>query len=150
MKKFWRIICGIAAALFCLCICYSIAEKGLIMPFMGKLEFKCFGNIITGSQLIYALCATGFWLALLAIFSKKPLYLLAAPALFLAGAFIVFYLIPVVESQLPAKILFSGQASFYSVLATIGLTLIMFILGIAGLTVGILMPLTLIVSSFQK
>jgi len=150
MTKFWRIICGIAAALFCLCLCYAIAEKGLVMPFIGKLEFKCFGNAITGNQVICALCATAFWPAALAFFSKKPLYFLAASVLFLAGAFIIFYLIPVVESQLPAKVLFSGQASYNNILATIGVTLIMLILGIAGLAIGILMPLTLIITSFQK
>lgn len=149
MTKLWRIICGIAAVLFCLCF-YAITEKGLVMPFIGKLEFKCFGNAITGNQIICTLCTIAFWLVLLAIFSRKPLYLLPAAALFLAGAFIVFYLIPVVESQLPAKFLFNSQAILNNIFATIGVTLIILILGIAGLAIGILMPLTLIITSFQK
>ena len=149
MTKSQRIVCYLAAVLFYIALWHIITEKELI-TLLGEPEIKCLGIATTGQQLVYGIYGIALSLTVLAYFTKKPLHFLIAFLLILAGTFIFFYFIPAAESQLPTEFSLQLYGNLNNLASALGMTLIAVFLGMTALIIGILMPLILIITAFQK
>lgn len=144
LSKPFRTILGVGIPILSLYVVYQIMEKGLVIPGVSEVTIDYFGTVITGNNLVYALCATALWAVPLASLSKKPLYPLTAFALFWIGFVCIFYFAPLLEKEISVGLFQRNSPT--DLLGWFGLLL----LAVSGFVIGIIVPISLIIDGFKE